>query len=223
MPSPIRPRALRQSSQSCPLLWRTLSAALLSISLTGPALACGPSAPLSSVQLLDYQIGIIERGLKREALTDAQRAQIATLRAEVERHQKANDRNSARAAMSKIVAMFSHKEMFGAVEPPVPGCAGPSTAVLSGTLLDITIEPNVPGARCGNHYMLSVKDSAGHGAIEKLRVYDLAKAPYDTLKAMLGKPVEIDRMGAGVVGIRLADHKSAEAAGLKGLSPRKPC
>ena len=117
MPSPIRPRALRHSSQSCPLLWRTLSAALLSISLTGPALACGPSAPLSSVQLLDYQIGIIERGLKREALTDAQRAQIATLRAEVERHQKANDRNSAPLSAARTL--------------PAPPVFSPATAPIT--------------------------------------------------------------------------------------------
>ena len=200
-----------------------LGVALCLLNLASPAIACGPSAPMTSAELLSFQIGIIERGIAREALTAEQRAEIAKLRADVEMFQKAEKREEAREAMKKIVAMFKHKDMMGAVEPIVPGCAAPRANVVTGTLVAIAIEPNVAGARCGNHYVLSVKEIGGGGKISKLAVYDLAKAPYDTLKAMLNKPVEVDTLGSGVIGMRLAGTQPTKVADLSGLSPRKPC
>lgn len=189
----------------------------------GQAVACGPSAPITAEEMLDFQLGIVDRGLKRETLTDAQRAEIARLRAEVEAAQKADQRTQARAAMQKIVAMFTHKEMMGAVEPIVPGCAVPRAPTVTGTLTDIAIEPNRPGARCGNHYVLSIKEGGPSGKVVKLTLYDLAKAPYGKLEAMLRKAVEVDTLGSSVTGIRLAGAKPDAVASLAGLSTVKPC
>lgn len=192
--------------------------------LAEPATACGPGRTFTSAELLEFQIGIIERGLKRETLTDEQKSRVAALRAEVENAHKADKRADARAAMQKIVAMFKHKEMMGAVEPIVPGCAPPRPNAAAGTLTDIAIEPNRPGARCGNHSVLTVKEDGRDGKTLKLFVYDLAKAPYDKLKVMLGKKIEADTIGGtAVTAIRLAGAKPEAVASLAGLSSVKPC
>jgi hypothetical protein len=198
-----------------------LAAALAAWMLATPALACGPSAPLTSAELLSYQMGIIDRGLAREALTTEQRGEIEKMRADVTALQNGEKRAEAREVMTKIVAMFKMKEMFGAVEPVVPGCGAPRANAVTGVLVAIEIEPNVAGARCGNHYVLSIKD--GGGAISKVAIYDLAKAPYAALEKMLNKPVEAETLGTGVMGIRLAAQQQAAGAALSGLSPRKPC
>lgn len=198
-----------------------LAFGLTALLLAGPAAACGPSQPFTSEELLQYQTGIIERGLKRENLSDAQKAQIAVLRGEVEAAHKADKRADARAAMEKIVAMFQTKELFGAVEPIVPGCGPSRPNVVTGTLTEIAIEPNRPGTRCGNHYVLTVKED---NKALKLFVYDLGKAPYDRLKVMLGKKIEADTLGGtAVTAVRLAGGKPDTVASLAGLSATKPC
>lgn len=196
--------------------------ACLWVLLAGPTAACGPAAPLSAHEVLEFQMGIIERGLARENLTDAQRAEIATLRAAVVTAQRAERRAEAKAAMQKIVAMFQMKEMFGAVEPIVPGCAPSRANVVTGALADIAVVPNRPGARCGNHYVLTLKQDGG--TTVNLHIYDLAKAPYDRLKPMLGKIVEAETLGgSAVTAIRLANPKGQASAALGGLSAIKPC
>lgn len=186
------------------------------------ARACGPGGPLSAKEMIAFQTGIIDRGLVREALSEAQRTEITDLRAQVVAAQNADRRAEARAAMQKIVAMFKQKEMMGAVEPIVPGCGPMRPTVVAGTLTGIEIEPNRPGARCGNHYVLTVAEVPSGKAI-KLTVYDVGKAPYAKLEAMLRRTVEIDTMGSSVIGIRLADPKGNATAALAGLSAVKPC
>lgn len=200
-----------------------LGALLLALILATPASACGPSAGLTSAELLTHQMGIIDRGLAREALTTEQRAEIETLRAEVIALQKAEKRVEAREPMKKIVAMFQTKELSGAVEPIVPGCGPPRAMAVTGVLVAIEIEPNVVGARCGTHYVLSIKSSDGKGEISKVALYDMAKVPYKTLEAMLNKAVEAETLGTGVIGLRLSGAQRAGAPVLSGLSPRKPC
>ena len=107
--------------------------------------------------------------------------------------------------MLKIVAMFKQKEVFGAVEPIVPGCAPMRAAVMTGALIGITIKPSQPGTRCGNHYVLSVMEGVRKGKTIKVYVYDLTKVPYDRLESMVGKPVEAETLGgSAVTAIRLA-------------------
>jgi len=195
----------------------------MSAFLSTSGAACGPGAQVTSGELLEFQSGIVERGLKREALSEAQRAEISKLWADVEALQKAGKRSEARDVMKKIVAMFSHKDMMGAVEPIVPGCAPRRAPLVTGTLQSIETEPNVVGARCGYHYILTVKESGANGKTVKLTLYDLANAPYDSLKGLLNKPIEAETMGSSVVSIGLAESTSGKVAALKGLSPLKPC
>lgn len=87
--------------------------------VTNEVRACGPSSPLSSAEVLRAQLDVIDRGLRREELSDETRAQVLQLRSRVESLQMAGKRREARAVMQKIVSMFAFKEL---VEPLVPGC-----------------------------------------------------------------------------------------------------
>ena len=194
------------------------------LAMVSPAAACGPSQPLSTAALLDFQTGLIDRGLARESLTEAQKTEIAVLRAQVVAAHKAGRREDAKSALLKIVAMFKQKEVFGAVEPIVPGCAPMRAAVMTGALIGITIKPSQPGTRCGNHYVLSVMEGVRKGKTIKVNVYDLAKVPYDGLESMVGKTVEVETLGgSAVTAIRLAGQPGNAQAGLAGLSAVNQC
>ena len=126
--------------------------------------------------------------------------------------------------MLKIVAMFKQKEVFGAVEPIVPGCAPMRAPVKTGALTGIAIEPNQLGTRCGKHYVLAVKEGVRTGKTIKVNVYDLAKVPYDRLESMVGKTVEVETLGgSAVTAIRLAGQPGNAQAGLAGHSAVNQC
>ena len=126
--------------------------------------------------------------------------------------------------MLKIVATFKQKEVFGAVEQIVPGCAPMRAPVVTRALTGLAIEPNQPGTRCGNHCVLSVKEGVCRGKTIKVNVYDLAKVPYDRLENMVGKPVEAETLGgSAVTAIRLAGQPGNAQAGLAGLSAVNQC
>lgn len=188
-----------------------------------PARACGPGGPLTSAEILEFQLGIIDRGLAREALTPDEKSRVIKLRADVEALQKAEKRDEAREVMKTIVAMFKTRESMGAVEPIVPGCLGPRATVVTGVLLAIDMEPNVPGARCGNHYVLSLKQGGGKGQVIKLSVYDVGKVSGEMLTSLLDKQVDVDTLGSGVTGLRLSGSQQAAGTAVSGLSPRSPC
>lgn len=100
----------------------------------------------------------------------------------------------------------------------------PAQAALKGVLKAIEIEPNVAGARCGNHYVLLVRLEGRKGKTEKVRVYDVANAPYDKLKTLIGKSVEIETLGGtGVSAIQLAAARPDAPTRLAGLKASKPC
>lgn len=197
----------------------------LFLAVSSQAMACGPGAAPSSAELLSFQGGIIDRGLKRETLTDAQRDEIATLRKTVEAAHASGKSIDAREPMRKIVAMFQMRELGGAVEPIATGCGPlPQKTTLKGVLKAIEIEPNVVGARCGNHYVLLVRLEGRGSKTEKVRIYDMAKAPYDKLKPMIGKAVEVETLGGtGVSAIHLAGSKPDAPTRLAGLKASKPC
>ena len=211
------------------MMRKLLGTGLLGIGLAvsamvSPAAACGASQPLSTAALLDFQTGLIDRGLARESLTEAQKTEIAVLRAQVVAAHKAGRREDAKSAMLKIVAMFKQKEVFGAVEPIVPGCAPIRAPVVTGALTGLAIEPNQPGTRCGNHYVLSVMEGVRKGKTIKVNVYDLAKVPYDRLESMVGKTVEVETLGgSAVTAIRLACRPGHAKAGLAGHSAVNQC
>lgn len=89
---------------------------------------------------------------------------------------------------------------------------------LKGVLAQIDVAPNVAGARCGNHYVLTLNLDGGKGA--KVRVYDVANDPLDKLNAMIGKTVEVQTVRGGAA----ASIKEIGGVGdfLK-LSPSRPC
>ena len=100
-----------------------------------------------------------------------------------------------------------------------PAPPGPSPQ-LSGVLKSIEVKPNRPGARCGNHYELSI--ASADGKIVVVTIYDMG-ASAKGLHAMKGRRVEVDLAGSAVLGIRLASGQKPEVAALSGLSTRRPC
>ena len=95
-----------------------------------------------------------------------------------------------------------------------------SAPQLTGTLKSVQVVPNRPGARCGNHYDLSV--ASADGKMVTVTVYDMSASSKD-LYAMQGKKVELNLAGSVVTGIRLAAGEKADVAALSGLSTRVPC
>ena len=90
--------------------------------IASPVQACRGSTPPSSAQILKFQIGLIDRGLAREKLSDADRAKIIVLRSKVEDAQKSGKPELARETVGLIVNMFSYKEFGGTVEPLLLKC-----------------------------------------------------------------------------------------------------
>ena len=90
--------------------------------MASPVQACRGSTPPSSAQILKFQIGLIDRGLAREKLSDADRAKIIVLRSKVEDAQKSGKPELARETVGLIVNMFSYKEFGGTVEPLLLKC-----------------------------------------------------------------------------------------------------
>jgi hypothetical protein len=95
-----------------------------------------------------------------------------------------------------------------------------SAPQLTGTLKSVQVVPNRPGARCGNHYDLSV--ATADGKVVVVTVYDMS-ASTKGIYAMQGKQVEINLAGSVVMGIRVAGGQNTEIAALSGLSTRIPC
>jgi hypothetical protein len=117
-----------------------------------------------------------------------------------------------------------------ALELTLSGAVGPATAQtaavptgqlqhLTGTLRSVERLLNVPGARCGWHFDLTI-EVAGKGP-QLLHVYDM-RVPEASLTALQGRTVEV-ALGAGeiVAAIRAADGRDSVA--LSDLSVIKHC
>ena len=105
--------------------WKAAAIIITGLMIGAPAHACGSSKPPSSADILKFQIDIIDRGLKREKLSDDDRAKVVLLRSKVEESQISGRREEAREAVVAIVSMFSFQEFGGAAEPLVLKCARP--------------------------------------------------------------------------------------------------
>src|SRR5215203_4142522 len=97
---------------------------LVTVSLVAasPVHACSGSKLHSSAEILKFQLGLINRGLAREKLSDENRAKVILLRSEVKDAQKSGKPQVARETVYLIVNMFSYKEFGGAVEPLLLKC-----------------------------------------------------------------------------------------------------
>jgi hypothetical protein len=112
--------------------------------------------------------------------------------------------------------------MSGAVGPATAQTAAVPTGQLqrlTGTLRSVERLLNVPGARCGWHFDLTIEVAGKEQQL--LHVYD-KRVPEASLTALAGRTVEID-FGAGeiVASIRAADGRDAIA--LTDLSIVKHC
>ncbi len=94
----------------------------VSLAIASPVHACSGSKPPSSAEILKFQLGLINRGLAREKLSDENRAKVILLRSKVEDAQKSGKPEVARETVDLIVNMFSYKEFGGAVEPLLLKC-----------------------------------------------------------------------------------------------------
>jgi hypothetical protein len=137
---------------------------------------------------------------------------------------------SAITVVVAVVAISCSAVAMLALGLTVSGAVGPATAQtaavptgqlqrLTGTLRSVERLLNVPGARCGWHFDLTV-EVAGQGQ-QLLHVYDM-RVSEASLTALEGRKVEID-FGAGeiVASVRSADGRDAVA--LSGLSVVKHC
>lgn len=107
---------------------------------------------------------------------------------------------------------------MGGAQAIVPVTSQIQIITLKGVLEKIDIAPNVAGARCGNHYVLTLKLDGGKGT--KVRVYDVANAPFDKLNAMIGKTVEVQTVRGGAAA---SIKEIGGSIDLAKLSPSRPC
>jgi hypothetical protein len=103
--------------------------------------------------------------------------------------------------------------------PTEPLTQPAAPARLVGTLRNIEVVPNVPGARCGNHLELTV---AVGGKPVVLTIYD-PTVRGSSLTALMGKQVEVELVGGTIVsGLRAVAANSTSTA-LQNLSTRRMC
>ncbi len=91
---------------------------------------------------------------------------------------------------------------------------------ITGTLRSVEQLPNVPGAKCGHHYDLTVA-IAGDGR-HVLHIYDM-RVSGDSLAALKGRKVEIDFVAGGIVESIRAVGGRGNAVALSDLSTIKHC
>ncbi len=123
------------------------------------------------------------------------------------------------SALAARVGPVSMKPFeMGGAQAIIPVTSQIQIVTLKGVLAKIDIAPNVAGARCGNHYVLTLKLDGGAGA--KVRVYDVANAPLDKLNVMIGKTVEVQTVRGGAVA---SIKEIGGAIEFTKLSPSRPC
>jgi hypothetical protein len=122
-------------------------------------------------------------------------------------------------AVASLICAASTSATGQTAAPAAPSTQPAAPARLVGTLRDIEVVPNMPGARCGNHLELTL---ASGGKPIALKIYD-PTVNGKSLMPLMGKQIEVDLVGGTIVsGLRAVAAKSPSAA-LQNLSTRRMC
>jgi len=106
-------------------------------------------------------------------------------------------------------------------------CAGAATAVdrpqrVTGTVVSVEQLPNLPGAKCGFHFDLTI-DVLAEAPPMLLHVYDMG-VRQDDLVALKGRRIEVEVVAGGIIkSIRAARGIFGRVGALSELSTVKRC